>query len=163
MLNKTDLLSAAEAARVTAEVRGAARGSTKIIAAQEGRIDPDIALGLKAGAEDDIANRPSCHDAEAEHDHDDFDSFVLDVPALADPGRYVEQLAEVARQHDVLRIKGFLDVAGKPMRLLVQGVGARFRQHYDRPWRADESAARPHRRDRREGPRPRGHHARRLS
>ena len=39
-------------------------------------------------------------------------------------------------RHDVLRIKGFLDVAGKPMRLLVQGVGSRFRQHYDRAWSA---------------------------
>jgi len=138
VLNKTDLLSPAEAARVAIEVRGAARGSTKVIAAQEGRVDPDIALGLRASAEDDIAARPSHHDAEAEHDHDDFDSFVLDVAALADPGGYVERLADVARQHDVLRIKGFLDVAGKPMRLLVQGVGARFRQHYDRPWRPGE-------------------------
>jgi len=138
VLNKTDLLSASEAARVAVEVRGAARGATKVIAAQEGRVDPDIALGLKAGAEDDIAARPSHHDAEAEHDHDDFDSFVLDVPALSRPDAFVERLAEVARQHDVLRIKGFLDVTGKPMRLLVQGVGARFRQHYDRPWRPGE-------------------------
>ena len=64
---------------------------------------------------------------------------MLDVAPLSDPGSFVERLAEVARAHDVLRIKGFLDVAGKPMRLLVQGVGARFRQHYDRPWRADEA------------------------
>ena len=139
VLNKTDLLSLSDAARVAVEVRAAARGSTKVIAAQEGRVDADIALGLKAGAEDDIAARPSHHDAEAEHDHDDFDSFVLDVAPLSDPGSFVERLAEVARAHDVLRIKGFLDVAGKPMRLLVQGVGARFRQHYDRSWRADEA------------------------
>ena len=77
-------------------MRGAARGATKIIAAQEGRVDPDIALGLRAGAEDDIAARPSHHDAEEEHDHDDFDSFVVDVPALADPDAFVEKLAEVA-------------------------------------------------------------------
>ena len=139
VLNKTDLLSPADAARVAVEVRGAARSSTKIVAAQEGRVDPEIALGLKAGAEDDIAARPSHHDAEEEHDHEDFDSFVLDVPALAEAGAFVERLAAVAKQHDVLRIKGFLDVQGKPMRLLVQGVGARFRQHYDRPWRADET------------------------
>ena len=138
VLNKTDLLSSSEVARVAAEVRAAARGATKVIAAHEGRVDPDIALGLRASAEDDIAARPSHHDAEAEHDHDDFDSFVLDVPALSRPDAFVERLAEVARQHDVLRIKGFLDVTGKPMRLLVQGVGARFRQHYDRPWRPGE-------------------------
>jgi len=139
VLNKTDLLSPSNAARVAVEVRGAARGATKIIAAQEGRVDPDIALGLKAGAEDDIAARPSHHDAEAEHDHDDFESFVLDAPSLADPAAYIERLAEVARRHDVLRVKGFLDVEGKPMRLLVQGVGARFRREFDRPWRAGEA------------------------
>jgi cobalamin biosynthesis protein CobW len=139
VLNKTDLLSAADAARVAAQVRGAARGVAKVIAAREGRVDPDIALGLKAGAENDIAARPSCHDAEEEHDHDDFDSFVFEAPSLADPAPFVEKLAQVARVHDVLRIKGFLDVTGKPMRLLVQGVGARFRREFDRPWRADEA------------------------
>jgi cobalamin biosynthesis protein CobW len=30
-------------------------------------------------------------------------------------------------------------VAGKPMRLLVQAVGARVRQQYDRLWRAGEA------------------------
>ena len=139
VLNKTDLLSAAAAARVAGEVRGAARGVAKVIAAREGRVDPDIALGLRAGAEDDIAARPSCHDDEEEHDHEDFDSFVFEAPPLADPSPFLEKLAAVACAHDVLRIKGFLDVTGKPMRLLVQGVGARFRREFDRPWRADEA------------------------
>jgi cobalamin biosynthesis protein CobW len=138
VLNKTDLLSPGDATRVAAEVRAAARESTKIIAAQEGRVDPDIALGLRAGAEDDIAARPSHHDAEDEHDHDDFESFVAEIPALADPDAFIEKLAAAARRHDVLRIKGFLSVERKPMRLLVQGVGARFRREFDRPWRPDE-------------------------
>ena len=141
VLNKTDLLSTADAARVAQEVRGAARGIAKVLAAREGRVDPDIALGLKAGAEDDVAARPSHHDAEEEHDHEDFESFVFPAPALADPEAFVEKLAAVARAHDVLRVKGFLDVTGKPMRLLVQGVGARFRREFDRPWRADEPRA----------------------
>ena len=138
VLNKTDLLAPADAVRVAVAVRGAARASTKVIAAQEGRIDADILLGLKAGAEDDIAARPSHHDSEAEHDHDDFESFVLEAPSLADAGEYIERLAEVARARDVLRIKGFLAIEGKPMRLLVQGVGARFRREFDRPWRPGE-------------------------
>jgi cobalamin biosynthesis protein CobW len=138
VLNKTDLVDAAEAARVTNEIHAVARDSTKVIAAREGRVDPVVALGLKAGAEDDIEQRPSHHDLEDEHDHEDFESFVLDAPALSDANAYVERLAQVGRQHDVLRIKGFLDVAGKPMRLLVQGVGARFRQQFDRPWKPGE-------------------------
>jgi cobalamin biosynthesis protein CobW len=35
-------------------------------------------------------------------------------------------------------VKGYAAVTGKPMRLLVQAVGARVRTQYDRPWRAGE-------------------------
>jgi hypothetical protein len=38
----------------------------------------------------------------------------------------------------VLRVKGHAAVAGKPMRLLVQAVGTRLRQSYDRPWRPQD-------------------------
>jgi cobalamin biosynthesis protein CobW len=41
--------------------------------------------------------------------------------------------------HDILRVKGFLAVAGRPMRLIVQGVGPRLEHYFDRPWRADEA------------------------
>ncbi len=139
ILNKSDLLAPDEIARVSREVATASRKNIKVVSTREGRIDPQIVLGLQAGAEDDIASRPSHHDAEAEHDHDDFDSFVVDVPALADQDIFVARLAEIATRHDVLRIKGFLEVAGKPMRLLVQGVGSRFRQQFDRLWAPGEA------------------------
>ena len=41
----------------------------------------------------------------------------------------------------MLRVKGFAAVAGKPMRLLVQAVGARVTHQYDRPWAAAEARA----------------------
>jgi cobalamin biosynthesis protein CobW len=111
------------------------------VVTQKGRIDPDILLGLSVAAEDDLAQRPSRHDAEEGHDHDDFDSFVLDVAAPKDAGAFVERLKSVAADHDILRIKGFVEIEGRPMRLLVQGVGARFSHHFDRAWRADEPRA----------------------
>jgi cobalamin biosynthesis protein CobW len=138
VLNKSDLLSPEAGQRVAREIETAARRSVKIVTTHEGRIDADVVLGLKSGAEDDIAARPSHHDTEEEHDHDDFESFVVGVPAILDSAGFVARLAEIAGRHDVLRMKGFLDVAGKPMRLLVQGVGARFRQQYDRVWRPGE-------------------------
>ena len=110
----------------------------KIVSTTEGRIDPAVLLGIGAAAEDDLAARPSHHDDEEGHDHDDFDSFVLDVPAFDDPASFVDHLAGVAGRHGVLRMKGFLAVRNKPMRLLVQGVGGRFRQQFDRPWAAGE-------------------------
>jgi cobalamin biosynthesis protein CobW len=106
----------------------------KIVETRDGIIDPDILLGLAAAAEDDLEQRPSHHDSEEGHDHDDFESFVVDIPATSDPAGLTTRLAAIAETFGVLRIKGFVEVSGKPMRLLVQGVGKRFRQHFDRPW-----------------------------
>ncbi|MGA2043529.1 MAG: cobalamin biosynthesis protein CobW [Roseiarcus sp.] len=139
VLNKTDLLAAGELARVRAEIAGAIPRAVRIVETCEGRVDPAVLLGLRAAAEDDLARRPSHHDAEEGHDHDDFDTFVLDIPAIAEPEAFLARLAEIAARHEVLRAKGFLEVAGKPMRLLVQGVGQRFRREFDRPWRAGEA------------------------
>ena len=97
-------------------------------------------LGLQAAAEDDLATRPSHHEAEGEdHDHDDFESFVLRLDPLASPQALMERLLPAIEQHDILRVKGFLAVAGKAMRHVVQAVGARLQHYYDRAWRADEA------------------------
>jgi cobalamin biosynthesis protein CobW len=139
ILNKTDLLSAAEEAEVATRLSEGAREAAKVVRARDGRVDPLVLLGLAAAAEDDLASRPSHHDAEPDHDHDDFDSFVVDLPSIDDPAALAARLAEIARVHDILRVKGFVDVSGKPLRLLVQGVGARIQHHFDRPWKADEA------------------------
>ena len=138
ILNKSDLVDDAERTRLTAEIAGTVPRAVKIVATHEGKVSADILLGLHAAAEDDLAARPSHHDAEEGHDHDDFDTFVLDLPSVADPAALADRLAAVAEKHDVLRMKGFVAVDGKPMRLLVQGVGRRFRHHFDRPWSSGE-------------------------
>ena len=40
--------------------------------------------------------------------------------------------------HDVLRVKGFVDLPGRDRRQVVQAVGDRLHWHFDRPWGADE-------------------------
>jgi cobalamin biosynthesis protein CobW len=139
VLNKADLSTREDLARVRAEIAKAVPRAVKIVETVEGRIDPDVLLGVKAAVEDDLAQRPSHHDSEEGHDHDDFDTFVVDLPAIDEPAAFLERLASVAGAHQILRMKGFLDVSGKPMRLLVQGVGQRFRREFDRPWRANEA------------------------
>lgn len=140
VLNKTDLVDAAgrgEAGRLVAAALG--RGAKQIETAH-GRIDASVLLGLGAGAEDDLANRPSHHDAEGgEHDHDDFESFAIDLGPVADPEALEARLIRTVAAHDILRIKGFLDVPGRARRHVVQGVGARFQRYYDRDWRKDET------------------------
>ena len=95
-------------------------------------------LGLGVGTEDDIANRRTRHDAEAEHDHDDFDTFVVPLGEIAEPSALAARVAGLAENFDVLRVKGFAAVADKPLRLLVQAVGPRVTHQYDRPWAAAE-------------------------
>ncbi len=60
---------------------------------------------------------------------------------IADPKALIARLKATAGAHDVLRIKGFIAVAGKDMRLVVQGVGPRFSHYYDRDWGAEETRA----------------------
>ncbi|MGC9270586.1 cobalamin biosynthesis protein CobW [Acidiphilium sp.] len=140
VLNKTDLLSPETLARVRAEIATASPRAVKLVAAQQGQLDPSVVFGLNAAAESDLASRPSHHDAlDGAHEHDDFESFAVALDPIAGVDSLIERLRAVAAAHDILRIKGFAAVAGKPMRLAVQGVGTRFTHHFDRPWATDES------------------------
>jgi cobalamin biosynthesis protein CobW len=138
VLNKADLLPADLILRVSAEIQAKVPRPVKLVETREGRIDPAVLLGIAASVEDDLAQRPSHHDTEDGHDHDDFESFVIDIPATSDPAGLLTRLSDIAEQFAVLRMKGFVEVAGKPMRLLVQGVGQRFRRQFDAAWAAGE-------------------------
>ena len=139
VLNKTDLLDEAGLATVSADLAAQLRPGVKVVKARHGAIDAAVLLGLGSAAEDDLAARPSHHDAEDEHDHDDFESFHVDLGAVTDPDALAARLKPVIEAHDILRLKGFAAVEGKPMRLVVQAVGGRIQHYYDRPWRADEA------------------------
>jgi cobalamin biosynthesis protein CobW len=139
VLNKRDLIHDAALDGVLATVAGRLPRAVKVVAVADGKIDPAALLGLGVGVEDDIANRPTLHDLEPEHDHDDFDSFVVPLPEVADPAVLAERIAAVADAYNVFRVKGFAAVTGKPMRLLVQAVGARVSHQYDRAWTASDA------------------------
>ncbi|MCW4590559.1 cobalamin biosynthesis protein CobW [Gluconacetobacter entanii] len=134
VINKTDLMTPEQIAMVEREIRAEIPRAVKIVHAVDGQVDPVVLLGMDAAAEDDLSARPSHHDAEGgEHEHDDFESFVATIPEQASADAFVTHLAHVAEKYDILRMKGFAAVRGKPMRLAVQGVGSRFRHQFDRP------------------------------
>ena len=139
VLTKTDLLDAGAIDAAQRQLDQFTRAGVKTVKASFGELPASVLLGLGAAAEDDVAGRKSVHDGEGEHDHDDFDSFWLEIPEAASPAALVDRLKVVASRHDILRIKGFAAVAGKPMRLVVQGVGERFGHYFDRAWAPGEA------------------------
>ena len=139
VLNKADLMSDAEREQVSQEIMRTVPRAVKVIEAESGRISPAVLLGLSAAAESDLAARPSHHDDEEGHDHDDFDTFIVDLPRLEAPHTLIERIAAATAEHDILRVKGFVDIAGKPLRLMIQGVGPRIQHQFDRPWKTGEA------------------------
>jgi cobalamin biosynthesis protein CobW len=138
LLNKSDLIDDAGKARVKAEIAEHLPKAIKIVETINGKVEPALIIGLSAAAESDLAARPSHHGEGEDHDHDDFDSIALALPAGLSPEELSARVAKAAEASGVLRLKGFTSVPGKPMRLVVQGVGRRVSHHFDRAWGADE-------------------------
>ena len=139
VLNKADLIEAAELERLGREMADGLRPGVKVVTARHGTVDAAVLLGLEAAAEDDLAVRPSHHDGLDDHEHDDFESFTVEFGAVEAPGALTAALSPLIAEHDILRVKGFVAVAGKDMRLVLQGVGARLHHYYDRDWGAAEA------------------------
>ncbi|MDF0602959.1 cobalamin biosynthesis protein CobW [Psychromarinibacter sp. C21-152] len=149
VVNKTDLLDEAEAAELADRLTAESRDGVHVVRTAMGALPVDVLLGRGQAAEADIANRHELHhhhhddgddgdDDHHHHDHDEFDSFVVTLPEIADPKAFADQVAAVIRGHDILRLKGFAAVAGKPMRLTLQAVGPRVDTYFDRPLAAEE-------------------------
>jgi cobalamin biosynthesis protein CobW len=138
VLTKGDLLDAAGLERAKAHINAHLPKAAKIIVAANGVIDPAVLIGLGLAVEEDIENRRTHHDDEEDHDHDEFDSFVVELDAVTDADALAARISETAASENVLRIKGFVEVSAKPMRLQVQAVGSRVNHYFDRPWAAGE-------------------------
>ena len=138
LLNKIDLMDDDAVEAVATEVGSRLRDRVRMVKTANGAIDPGVLLGIEAAAEDDLSARPSHHDAEDHHDHDDFESFEVAISEIGSPDALINRLQAAIAEHDILRVKGFVYVPGKNMRLIIQGVGARLQQHFDRPWEDGE-------------------------
>lgn len=144
IISKADELSPAELERVRAQVLGLTHPAVKVISAVRGELPFDVVLGLARAAEDHIDDRHTHHDDDheegKEHSHELFDTIVVRPPAF-ERAALLRGLEAVVRGHEVYRAKGFAAIDGKPMRLVVQGVGSRFDSYFDRPWADGERRA----------------------
>jgi cobalamin biosynthesis protein CobW len=142
VLNKIDGVDDRAQAKVRNFIQAELPRTVKMVTCDRGQLSPDLLLGFNAAVEDDLKNRPSHHDREEEHNHDDeISSAHVVLERTFDPHALQKQLLELVGQQEIYRIKGFVSVAAKPMRLVLQGVGQRFDQFYDRLWGVDEVRA----------------------
>ena len=140
LLSKADLAGEAGLAKAREVVERESPRRIPILEMSEGVVDPKVVLGLHAQAEDDLDARPSHHDGADDHEHDDFETVVIPMPEIDDVSTLVTAIEQMAAEQNILRVKGYVAVKGKPMRLLVQAVGGRVRHQFDRPWGSDMRA-----------------------
>lgn len=140
LMSKADLAGADGLAAARKVIEAQSPRIIPILEMSEGVIDPSVILGLNAAAEDDLAARPSHHDGADDHEHEDFETVIVAMPEVDDVDVLIAAIEKLANEQHILRVKGYVAVAGKPMRLLVQAVGARVRHQFDRPWGAGQRA-----------------------
>ncbi len=158
VINKSDLMEEDETQALLGRLKAESRPSVQVVKTSMGKLPVDVLLGQGIAAEKDLAARHEVHhhhhhdddheegdhhsdddhDHHHDHDHDDFESFVVTLPQLTDAATFCTKVSEVIRTHDILRLKGFAAVEGKPMRLTLQAVGPRIDSYFDRPISAGE-------------------------
>ena len=124
LLTKPDLVT--DLKSVKNIIQDELQKSLPILEVENGNIDQRLILGLNAQAETDLDKRKSHHDGFDDHEHDDFETFSVQMDPLKNVAQFKNTLQKLIDENEVLRVKGFLSVAGKPLKLLVQAVGKRL-------------------------------------
>lgn len=148
LLTKGDQVEAQVQTKVQQWLKQELPSGVKVVSCQQGQVSPNLLLGFNAAVEDNLESRPSHHDsgshdsghrAEADHEHDDeINAVQLLIDEAFEPSDLVQRLQAVVQQQEIYRVKGFVAVPNKAMRLVLQGVGKRFNYFYDRPWHSTE-------------------------
>ncbi|MGE5656874.1 MAG: cobalamin biosynthesis protein CobW [Actinomycetota bacterium] len=139
LLTKVDCVDSETQTKVETWLKQELRPGVKVLPCKAGQVNPEVLLGFNAAVEDNLESRPSHHDTEEEHDHDDdINSVYLVAEQEFEPKSFVKKLEALIKDQEIYRIKGFVAVPKKPMRLVVQGVGDRIESFYDRPWQTTE-------------------------
>ena len=143
LMSKRDLVDEEKFEEIKGIVEAKARPNTKILPVVKGEVDNSVLLGIAAAAEDDVDNRHSIHEEHHKHGHhhhhnDDIENKLLVYPETKDIKNLVGELKQMVEGNEIYRIKGFVNIPNKPMRMVLQGVGDRFDYYFERPWREGE-------------------------
>lgn len=147
IINKADLLTSEETAELTQTLKENSRTGVQVIRSTNGALPIDVLLGQGVAAENDMKSRHELHHHHEhdengdhihhEHDHDDFESFVFNFGEIVHEELFIDKIMSIIKEHDILRLKGFIAVKDKPMRMTIQAVGPRIDTYYDQPFGSD--------------------------
>ncbi|MCG8733546.1 cobalamin biosynthesis protein CobW [Tenacibaculum finnmarkense] len=143
LVSKRDLVDDEKFEEIEKLISDKARPNIKIIPVENGELDNTLLLGIEASAEDDVDNRHSIHEEHHKsgnhhHHNDDIKTVLLEYSETTDIKVLVKDLKKLVEDHEIYRIKGFVNIPNKPMRMVLQGVGARFDYYFERPWGENE-------------------------
>ena len=138
LLTKCDNINQVDLLKSKSIINNIKNNPKPIIEVINGKINPKILLSLQSEAENDLKSRPSHHDNEEEHDHEDFESIVLNLDEIEDAKEICKKIERLTEDYEILRIKGYLSIKNKPMRFLIQSVGSRVRGQYDKMWEPNQ-------------------------
>ena len=141
VLNKTDNIELNDLNQIKSNIRASIRDGVGIVSTRSGKISPQLIVGLGMYSETDLDLRKEIHHFHDEddisgeaHGHDDFESLVLDLPEIHNLEEFIDLMHHAISNHDLLRVKGFMAVKNKPLRLVVQSAGPRIETYYDQPF-----------------------------
>ena len=139
LLTKTDLVNDVQLKTAKDYINKISERNISIIENQHGTVDTSVILDLELESENDLTNRKSNHDNQSnDHDHDDFENFVLEFDLIENQSLFEEKIQRFINVYNILRVKGYVEIKDKPMRLLVQAVGSRLRTQFDKMWGKNE-------------------------
>lgn len=144
IISKTNLIEEGQLDQIYHDVREHIKPEVKMVNISNGEIASELIMGLNFASENQIEAIHTHHDHHHDHDedhhhaHDDFNSVSITL-GIVDDQKLLGILKEAIANTTIYRVKGFLALEGKPMRQVIQGVGERFDQYFDRPWAAGET------------------------
>ena len=144
IVSKTDLLNDEQQKNVEDIVRAHVKDEIKTLSISKGEVSSELIMGLESATEDRIESVHSHHDHHHEHGddhhhaHDHFSSVSLELGEM-NAEKTLEVINKLIATNTIYRVKGFLALPNKPMRQILQGVGTRIEQYFDRLWQEGET------------------------
>ena len=137
LISRADTLSAEKLASVQASMAAKVRPGTTLLPVANGALDSAVVLGLEHHADHHSHDAPHDHDDhDAPHDHHDHSHVEVVGRAVRLEGDWDRNALEallpgLVRQHQVIRLKGRVWLAGKALPLQLQMVGPRLNSWFE--------------------------------